>query len=314
MRHAFRPDDQSAESGLRRIADAILVEALATLDRDAPPCETIPAVRHAIRKLRGLLRMVKPVFPGHGIESGVLRDAARGVVDLSDSAAMVGIADRMRPYLATLLTPALAEDLHRLLERDRAEREALEDVPGRLHRLKVALLGTAERAGSWSLAAEEGAALSGGIAQTFGRGQAALAIAERSRRPEDFADLRKQIRYHRGHAVLLRPMMEGPMDAHLALADAALEALDAHRELTLLAALLNRLQGRLSPAEQGDATAAIVARQATMEPVILGLARALLAEEPEGVAQRFVTYWEVRRSGRLDPDAGTPPPRAIAAL
>ncbi len=313
MTYAFRPDDPTVEAGLRRIADAVLSEALAELAGEGPVGGVVAGVRARLRGLRGLLKIVRPVFPAYGVEAATLRDAGRAVSDLHDSATMAGIADRARPWLSTLLSPGLAEDLHALLERDREEVEAREDVPVRLHRVKVALLSVSERSGSWALAAEEGTALSGGLSQTCCRAQSALAIAGRRRGAEDFAALRRQVRYHRCHAELLRPMMEGPIAAHLALADAALETLAAHRDLAILPALLNRLQGRLSPQAQSGAARAIAARRAAMEPVILGLARALLAEEPEALAGRFVTYWEVRRSGSLDPGADAPP-RAIAAL
>lgn len=313
MSHAFRPDDPSVEAGLRRIADAALADALRDLEGERPLGERLARIRAQIRWLRGLLKLVRPVFPGYGVESGTLREAGRALVDLQDSAAMVTVAQGARPWLDTLLAPGLAEDLQALLERDCRERGSLDDVPLRLQRARVAFLSMADRAASWALAAEEGAALSGGLSETFGRAQAALAIAQRRRGAEDFAALRKRVRRHRCQAALLRPMMEGPIAAHLALADAAIEALDAHHDLTLLPALMNRLQGRLPAAAQAAAGRAIAERQSAMEPVILGLARALLAEEPQGLARRFVTYWEVRRSGWLDPAPGAPP-RAIAAL
>ncbi len=309
----FSVNDPSVEAGLKRIAEAGLSTALEDLESELPLADKVHRVRETIRYLRGLLKIVAPAFPAHRKEAGALRRAARGVVDLRDSAAMVAIAREAQPFLATTLGHDLAHDLHALLERDRVEREALEDTGRRLAGLKVALLSASDRVGSWALTLDEGAALSDGIAETVGRAQGALAIAERRGQAADFEALRKQVRHHRCHTALLRSTMGGPMEAHLALADATLEALDAHRDMTLLSALLNRLQGRMSPGIQNAASEAIATRRASMEPVILGLARALLAEEPRGVARRFVTYWEVWRSGSLAPAADAPS-SAIAAL
>jgi hypothetical protein len=94
MGYRFRRDDASVEAGVRRIADEQLGKAVAALGGEALH-EGVHDARKRVKKLRGLLRLVRPGFKGYAEENRTLRDAARTLSGLRDHAAMIETLDRL---------------------------------------------------------------------------------------------------------------------------------------------------------------------------------------------------------------------------
>ena len=81
MAYQFTLKDPSVKAALRRIAREQIDTSLALLDAGAPLSpEALHELRKTIKKLRALLKLVGPVFPGYSAENRVLRDAARAVI------------------------------------------------------------------------------------------------------------------------------------------------------------------------------------------------------------------------------------------
>jgi hypothetical protein len=96
MGYRFRHDDESVEAGLRRIAAEQLTKALASLDADALH-EGVHDARKRVKKLRGLLRLVRPgvqgIFEGERPAEGCRADAvgpARPYGDAGGAGAALG--------------------------------------------------------------------------------------------------------------------------------------------------------------------------------------------------------------------------------
>ena len=77
MRFRFKPSDETVEAGFRRIASETLDDALGLLrDRDLPTAQIVHRVRRHCKSMRGLLRIVRPVFPAYQAENVIFRDVA----------------------------------------------------------------------------------------------------------------------------------------------------------------------------------------------------------------------------------------------
>jgi len=71
--------DETVEDGLRRIAVELIDDSIGWLDRsDRAPDAAVHEVRKDCKKLRGLLRLVRPAAPAlYRAENRIFRDAAR---------------------------------------------------------------------------------------------------------------------------------------------------------------------------------------------------------------------------------------------
>ena len=75
MPFAILPEDATVEAALRRIAREEAEGALSEVRGTGPLAPRVHAMRKAVKKLRGLLRLVRPVFSDAKAENEVLRDA-----------------------------------------------------------------------------------------------------------------------------------------------------------------------------------------------------------------------------------------------
>ena len=78
MAYRFSVTDRSVQAGVRRIACEQIDKAIAEIENtELPLDETIFQIRKRCKKIRGLLRLVRPSFDGYARENAIFRDAAR---------------------------------------------------------------------------------------------------------------------------------------------------------------------------------------------------------------------------------------------
>ncbi|AMY67563.1 CHAD domain-containing protein [Frigidibacter mobilis] len=113
MAYAFDLADIDTASAVRRIAAEELAAALAELDKSAlPEALLVHGLRKHVKKIRGLIRLVRPNFPGYDLENAALRDAARGISGLRDAEVLRATLERIatkapprRPPRSTTCAP-----------------------------------------------------------------------------------------------------------------------------------------------------------------------------------------------------------------
>ncbi len=199
MSYKLEPSE-SIESDLRRIADEQLDRALAELDSDTlGPHEKALAVRKRCKKVRGLIRLVRPAFEGYRAENARLRDAARTLAGLRDAAAVLECYEKL---IVDHPEPASWASLHAELIQ-RRDSAASADVQDRLASFRGAVLAMRDRVERWTLDASGFDAIRGGIRKTYARARKAMTLAYEERSPEMFHEWRKCIKYDRYHTRLL---------------------------------------------------------------------------------------------------------------
>jgi CHAD domain-containing protein len=102
MACSLKAGDASLQDGVRRIAveqiSAMLGEIDdASLGRD----ETVHQLRKRCKKLRGLVRLVRPGFEDDRSENATFRDAARGLSALRDADVLIETTTSSRPAART---------------------------------------------------------------------------------------------------------------------------------------------------------------------------------------------------------------------
>ena len=292
MAFRFTPSE-SVEAGMRRIAIEQIEGVLAeTQDPDADLRQRVHAARRRSKRVRALLRLVRPAFAHYRDENGAVRDAAAALSSSRDADVTVNtlkgvlndLDQKQRAGLLPLLewvqtrareevgTPATAQTLDAF----RTEMEALKT-----------------RAIGWSLEREGFGALGEGLADTYAAMRRTMARARRTGKPDDLHAWRKHAKYHMYHLSLLREaaqdVLRSPREAASELAD----QLGDHHDLVVLAEVLagaaSELDGslRLGPLEQ-----AIGQEMQKHSDAAFALGRELCAEKPKALRRRLRAYWK----------------------
>ena len=77
MAYRLRRTDASVEKAVRRIALEQIDREIAKIERDEDRAEVIHDVRLCCKKMRGLVRLIRPAFSGYERENSDFRDTAR---------------------------------------------------------------------------------------------------------------------------------------------------------------------------------------------------------------------------------------------
>jgi CHAD domain-containing protein len=287
MPYAITPEDPSVEAALRRIAREEAEGALAEVRATGDLAPRVHAMRKTVKKLRGLLRLVRPVFPEAGAENAVLRDAGRGLSSLRDAAVQLATVER--------LTEGMPEDRRgRLLVpfREAAEHHDTQAAPHLLPAFAGAMASLRDRSQGWTLDQDDWDALEPGLSATWAGARKAMKAARRDPSPDALHEWRKRVKDHWYQARLLRPLWPRLMDPHIAAADELGEVLG---QVNDLAVLRDRLDA--APIEEGlrsEARDLADLRHAELMAQALPLGRHLLAGSAEALTDRWGAWWKIR--------------------
>ncbi len=295
MSYSFSQGDDSVAAGFRRIAldqiDAALAEAA---DDHLPMGERIHQVRKRCKKLRALIRLVRPAFSDYSDENAAFRDAARRLSDVRDAAALVETADAICAHFADQLAEAPFDGLRDALVEEARARETADDVAERLDRTVEDLRAARDRAVRWQIDATGAAAIAGGLKKTYARARDAMAAAQDEPSGERLHEWRKRVKYHWYHLRLLKkvaPMIAAEVEP----ADALSDVLGDHHDLHVMEHEIAQRRDAMDPAAAEAALGLVAARKARLEAEAFRLGRALLTEKPGALARRVGAYWSVWR-------------------
>lgn len=302
MSYRFKSGDSSVAEGVRRIAVEQVDRAIAEFDdSELDRHEAVHQVRKRCKKLRGLIRLVRPAFPAYRDENAAFRDAAKALSFLRDTAALMEAHDELiETYRDQIDTKTLAT-VRECLGQRQQEMVADRDLEGELEAFRKAMKKARRRAPGWELDEDGFAAIAGGLRKTHKRARKGMARAQAEGTAEAFHEWRKRSKYHWYHTRLLRPVWPEPMEAHEAAADKLGDLLGDHHDLAVLRATIAE-----DPAAHGEPetievfVAILTRRQQTLEAEALKLGARLFAEPTDALAERWGEWWEAWRSEAAD--------------
>lgn len=288
MPYALQLDDRSATASLRRIALNELDKAIGA----AETCESdtlVHELRKAVKKTRGLLRLVRPGFAPFDTENAALRTAAQGISGLRD-------AEVLRQSLQSLsqeeTDPAGAKAAATLLTL-LPEAAPLTPDHEALAEFAAALTQIRTRTAHWRAPGKGWTAFAPGLTLSYAQARKRMARAEAAPSDEAFHAWRSRVKHHWYHSRLLTPIWPDMMQAQADLADRLCEALGAHHDLAVLRATL---PGPLSP-DQAHALKRLIRRvQKRQEAEAFHLGSRLFAEPPAALADRWGRWYELWRA------------------
>lgn len=288
MGYHLTKSDRDISAALRRIAQEQIDKALASADRRDDLHAGIHDARKKCKKLRGLIRLVRPAFSGYDAENAALRDAARHLAAVRKHGAGLETLDRLRAARPDDVDRDAAEAVRAALVR-RAEAGAIDDLDARLAVFRNDLLACRARSAGWTLDSTGFAALAGGLQGTYERALKAMRTARKTRAPEDLHAWRKEAKYHLYHARLLKPIKATKIRPRIAQASALTNLLGDHQDLVDFRALL--ASGVLTERAGAALLAPAAAEMTRLESAAFDLGRDLFGEKSRAQLRQWHRWW-----------------------
>lgn len=288
MAYRFTSNDASITEGVRRIAAEEFAHLRASLaDKSLPVERKVHEGRKATKRLRTLLRLTAPVFPGAADEIAALAEAARQLSALRDKGALHEALARLK------LQPDLSEALSAVL----AQAPARTPSPVRLLRaFGRAMNEAAERALDWTLEKDGWKALAPGLELSHRRFRKALKDAKRAKDEDPVHTFRKRAKDCWHQTLLLRGAFADVMDGYAAAGEHLGDDLGYWRDLGLLEqAVCEAPAHLLTPEDSGTALAVIAKARRRALRRAFRVAERLAAESPEAYSARLKAWWRTSR-------------------
>lgn len=294
MVYHLKGSDTSTEAALRRIATEEIDTALGELDDAGMDLhEKVHQLRKRAKRLRGLIRLVRPGFPDYAAENAAIRDAARRLSGLRDQEGMVETFDKL--VAATGAKGFEEVRAHLVANRDAAAAQA--HVEEDLAAFREELCALRERVKDWRLEKDGFAVLRAGLEKTFGRAREGRRAAAGNPDVASIHDWRKRVKYHWYHTRLLSPLNPDELDHRAGQVKTLSEYLGDHHDLAVLDAFIagsDDLPG--DPALWEAFRARLAARQTALEAEAQNLGTRLFANPAKDLGKRWKRWWKAWRN------------------
>jgi CHAD domain-containing protein len=292
--------DEPVPLGTKRIAYEQIDDALTYLQDSAEDLdEAVHETRKCLKKLRGLLRLVRKEI-GETVyqrENVAFRDAGRLLSDLRDSKVMV---DTLDDHVEALddegesdafgsLRKSLEENYQRTRRRAVQEENALSAAAAMIQAARL-------RVQEWPVERDSYDAVAGGLHKIYKRGRNRLADARQNPSSEAFHEWRKRVKYLWYSSRILRFIWPDPMEE---LADEIHDLSDYLGDAHDIAELKSLLTERSLISDKAT-TLAFISRlnseQEALHERAINQGRRIYWESPDDFVDRFGAYWKLARS------------------
>ena len=293
MAYRLKRKDDGVGNAVRRIADEQIGKALASID-SAERAEAVHDVRKRCKKLRGLIRLVRPAFGGYSDENAAFRGIARMISGARDAKVMQDTYDLLMADHDGSLDRTALGPIRRQFTMERKSRIEDGGVDDHLDEARERLVEARERVQSWTLDNDGWDAVAGGLKKTYGRAVDAAETARACPDGEQFHELRKRVKYHWYHCRLLENLWPDMMATRKHAAKQLSDILGDHHDLHVFA-------GRLAQDPDGFGSSADVevaiglarARQARLEAQAWPILNRMLVQKPKVLGRHFEALWNV---------------------
>ena len=295
---------ESVQDSVIRIAREQVGKAIDEIEHeDLDRHETVHQVRKRCKKMRGLLRLVRPAFGEYGRENAAFRDAARLLSGTRDADTLIATYDTVCSHFDRQTDRRAFASIRARLTRDAREVRAAADTAERIDEFRRSMVAARKRARGWTLEESGYDAVAGGLGKTYRRARKRMDAAWAA--PDDAAmhEWRKRLKYHWYHARLLGKVSLPMMAPHEAAADELSDLLGDHHDLAVLEARLAEAPEDFGdPADLGVFRALLRQRKEALAAQSFRQGRLLLAERSGPLVKRWKGYWKRWRKGKQAPE------------
>lgn len=304
--------EESVEEAVRRIAAEQIGRSIVELrDTDLDRHVAVHQVRKRCKKIRGLIRLVRPEFRAYKQENAYFRDAARQLSSIRDAQSIIETLDKLISNFADQVDAAafasirsqLTERRRRMADDEAGLNRRLEDFRGRMDAAR-------RRVEGWSLQSDGFDAVAGGLGKTYARGRKAMKRAYKDPTAENFHEWRKRVKYHWYHARLLESVWRPLMSEYCQLVSELSDDLGDTHDLAVLRRTLAAEPAAFGEARDVQALLGLVdLRRAELRGRARPLAMRVFAEKAQLLVRRIGRYWDAWRhdpGGQLLPREQVP--------
>ena len=278
---------------VRKIAREQVRRALAEIkDSEMDLHTTVHQVRKRCKKMRGLIRLVRPQFDNYKKENRKIRDAARRLSDIRDAQSVLDTVDSF--FALDLITDdAAIGSIRAEFENRRMQFESDEsDLPGLMAGFERDLKKLHQRIYDWNIGGAGFSSFSEGLEKTYRRGRAAFANAYEAPSTDHFHQWRKRVKYHWYHLRLLSDVWPKQMKVQGRAADRLGDLLGSEHDLAVLCQSLLSEPGVFGRPKNIRRIANCIDQQReSLREQARQLGSYLYAEKPSCLSKRVGSYW-----------------------
>jgi CHAD domain-containing protein len=280
-------------AGVRRIALGRIDDALEHLRGDGDPVEAVHEARKDMKKLRSLLRLVRPAIGDevYRRENERFRDAAALLSDVRDAQVRLETFDSLVERFADELPPGGFAGFRRSLAEDERGLDADELRPT-MRLAAEAIEAGRERVAEWPLDGADWELVADGLRRQYRRGRARRddALAESS--TPALHEWRKRAKDHWYHLRLVRNSWRAVLTPTADAAHALSDRLGDDHDLALLRDVAaERSAAFADPDEQLALLELVDRRRAELEAEAFAIGSRIYADKPNALARRLARYW-----------------------
>ena len=295
MAFRLRPDEP-VERGIKRIArEQIELALVETADDQLDRHEAVHQVRKRCKKIRGLLRLVRPALPDvYRQENACIRDAARMLSGLRDAESAIEAFDRFTTRISDRVDPeVVATARHDLLLRREFLTDERFDLEARLADFALKMQTVLDRVESWSCTHRGFAAIKDGFKKTYRLGRRSMSRAYKKGSAKEFHEWRKRTKDHWYHVRLLRDAWKENFKKRVKLLNRLSELLgDDHDMFVLRQILLEHPERFGELARQEPLIESLDRRRAEQQAQAKELGDRIYADNPKEFTRRLRKHWE----------------------
>ena len=201
--------EESVEEGIKRIVNEEINQAIKEIDSTRlKRTETIHEVRKHCKKIRSVLRLVRPQFEDtYQFENAWFRDTAKGLAELRDAEAIVETYDDLLDKFSDQIDRRAFASMRRALTlRQKKIFQDSGDLNQKLKKIRARMHKAAGRVADWKLTVDEFDGIEGGLVLTYRQSRKTMRTAYEDPVAENFHEWRKQAKYHDYHMRLVREL------------------------------------------------------------------------------------------------------------
>jgi len=283
---------KTVKAGIVKIAKSQIDKAIEEVDEGIDRHEVVHQVRKRCKKLRGLIRLIRPVFPDYAKENVFFRDAASELSYVRDSQSVIESFEDLVLYYDDRAEGVSFETIRRQLveRRDEIADDAAE-LEEKLKIFRVRMVEARARVKKWKISEEGFDALAGGFMKTYKRGRKAFSKAYENPSTESFHEWRKRVKYHWYHCRLLRQIWPEMLKVHRRGADDLSDYLGDEHDLAVLKETLEKESHRFDGEDLERIYTLIGERRSELQHQAQLPGERLYAEKKTHIARRFGAYW-----------------------
>ncbi len=291
---------ETASKGLMRLARRQIAKAVRDLSgKHENPDETIHGVRKRLKKIRALLRVVKPELgkKPYRRQNQLLRDVGRNLSEARDARVLVETLETLVNGLGDdLPRQAIEPVLSQLRDRAACIRTELRDQT-RWRDLRSTLKDVRDAVNEWPFDKDDDwSVVEAGVRRIYEKGYQAHKRALNDTNDETLHEWRKRVKDLWHVLELFRDVRRGFFDSRVEQARELSDLLGIDHDLTVLDATLTSGEIHLEADRLGRLRAKIADRQVELRRQAFLHGPFVYDESPDAYLERLQAYWEAWRA------------------